>query len=554
MERFLKRYRLYIDKFIYLSIFLMMLFLEKTMLLTPLFLNLLALYFLAVEVIAILFSLKVKGEGNRIKLDKYQRIEVFLLQIGLITFGLILLIFSLFTTLQNYVVYKERLAITYITSLLLILYVLYIFIFTKGGIKDNLTPLSFYIGDGYMTFILLLFLVLSFTSIYFYIPLLYRIIAISLLLVIYIVYIFILKKNKEELKEIWVKRSTKFLSWLSSFFSFILIFLLASYLTFISSPNLFTILIRYSFKTGTDDSEVLSEEYLAIKDDVEVIKNEKYSDKYYKNEFDIYYKKGNENPLATIVWTHGGGFVGGSKEIFQYFSLLANEGYTVVAYNYDLAPEATYPTPLYQLDDMVRYLEGHYGDYVFLNGEGKEIDIFNEQNLIFGGDSAGAQITAQYLTALYDENLRDKMDYHPLDISSKIAADLLFCGPYDFDKIKDNSEGFIGTLISNFGFAYLGMKDYTSSPYIDEVNVIANVNENFPETFLTDGNNFTFLNHSKALETRLEELNVPCESYYPSDNEPEGTFNHEYQFDFINYKIGANECFSRVVQFLGNVI
>lgn len=51
----------------------MMLFLEKTMLLTPLFLNLLALYFLAVEVIAILFSLKVKGEGNRIKLDKYQR-------------------------------------------------------------------------------------------------------------------------------------------------------------------------------------------------------------------------------------------------------------------------------------------------------------------------------------------------------------------------------------------------------------------------------------------------------------------------------------------------
>jgi acetyl esterase/lipase len=37
-------------------------------------------------------------------------------------------------------------------------------------------------------------------------------------------------------------------------------------------------------------------------------------------------------PVAAVMWVHGGGFLGGSKEeLSSYFKLLASHGYTVVA-------------------------------------------------------------------------------------------------------------------------------------------------------------------------------------------------------------------------------
>ena len=65
---------------------------------------------------------------------------------------------------------------------------------------------------------------------------------------------------------------------------------------------------------------------------------------------DVYHRTGARGPAPTIVWVHGGAFVGGSKEeLRHWFELLADEGYTVVAPRYSLAPESTYPTPVRQV-------------------------------------------------------------------------------------------------------------------------------------------------------------------------------------------------------------
>src|SRR5689334_24721422 len=53
--------------------------------------------------------------------------------------------------------------------------------------------------------------------------------------------------------------------------------------------------------------------------------------------------------LPTVVWVHGGAWVGGSKEeMSPYYRLLADWGYTVVSVGYSRAPEARYPVPVRQ--------------------------------------------------------------------------------------------------------------------------------------------------------------------------------------------------------------
>jgi acetyl esterase/lipase len=51
--------------------------------------------------------------------------------------------------------------------------------------------------------------------------------------------------------------------------------------------------------------------------------------------FDLYYQEGTNAPRPTIVWVHGGGFIGGSKSgIANYMKVLAGHGYTMIAVEY----------------------------------------------------------------------------------------------------------------------------------------------------------------------------------------------------------------------------
>ena len=62
------------------------------------------------------------------------------------------------------------------------------------------------------------------------------------------------------------------------------------------------------------------------------------SDKYINERcvLDIYYPK-NRKDFATIVWFHGGGLTGGSKEIPE---ALKNKGFAIIGVNYRLSPKA----------------------------------------------------------------------------------------------------------------------------------------------------------------------------------------------------------------------
>ena len=78
------------------------------------------------------------------------------------------------------------------------------------------------------------------------------------------------------------------------------------------------------------------------------------------------------------------------------------------------------------------------------------------------------------------------------------------------------------------------------------------VNDKFPTTYLTDGNQFSFMDHALELEGVLSSNNISYNSYYPS-NFYESDFVHEYQFDFENYYDAAMDNLTKTLEFLNKL-
>ena len=111
---------------------------------------------------------------------------------------------------------------------------------------------------------------------------------------------------------------------------------------------------------------------------------------YEENLLDIYCPLGTQSPLPTIVSIHGGGWFYGSKELYSHYCMrLAQRGFTVVNYNYRLAPEHKYPAPVEDACMVLRWMQAHAGEY--------HIDM---NNIFMVGDSAGGQLAFQVLTML----------------------------------------------------------------------------------------------------------------------------------------------------------
>jgi acetyl esterase/lipase len=95
-------------------------------------------------------------------------------------------------------------------------------------------------------------------------------------------------------------------------------------------------------------------------------------DKYISSQctLDIYYPKGVKN-YATIVWFHGGGLTGGSKEIPK---ALMDKGYAVIGVGYRLSPKVKAPAYIEDAAAAVAWAFQHVADFggstgqVFLSG------------------------------------------------------------------------------------------------------------------------------------------------------------------------------------------
>lgn len=178
---------------------------------------------------------------------------------------------------------------------------------------------------------------------------------------------------------------------------------------------------------------------------------------------DVYRPKAAEGKLPVIVSFHGGAWVYGDKERYQYYCMeLAKHGFTVVNFTYRLAPEFQYPAPLEDANLVFAWVMEHAEEYGF------------DTEKIFGvGDSAGATGIAMYTCILTNPNFAKCFDFKvPREL--KLRGVGLACGLYSLHTKLDSMEDFVPA--ERMGSA------------MEELNVIEHVTPDFPPAFIFSSN------------------------------------------------------------------
>jgi acetyl esterase/lipase len=279
-------------------------------------------------------------------------------------------------------------------------------------------------------------------------------------------------------------------------------------------PN--SLLIRHEFDQNSAKVSAALEKYVPTT--ITSQDNQQYRPDDNDGYLDVFYQNDVKTPQPTIVWVHGGAWVSGDKNnVDNYLKILASHGFTTVGVDYSIAPEFQYPTPIFQLNDALGYIQR--------NAERLNID---PNRIILAGDSAGSQVVAQTANAITSPTYADVLNITPTLAADKLRGVLLNCGAYDL--ALPNYDGPFGGFLHTVLWAYSGSKDFLNDPALKSASVANYLTANFPPSFITAGNTDPLEAQSTELAKKLSALKVPTDTlFYPADHQP--GLSHEYQFN-----------------------
>jgi len=186
--------------------------------------------------------------------------------------------------------------------------------------------------------------------------------------------------------------------------------------------------------------------------------------------------------LPVIVNLHGGAWVYGDKEVYQFYCMrLAQRGFALVNFSYRLAPEVKFPAALEDTDKVFKWIAANSEKYGF------------DCDRVFAvGDSAGA-----HLLALYASGFMKKSDLPLRGIA-------LNCGKYDMSDglEKDKQTQLILQALLPKG----GTKEE-----LELINAAAHVGKDFPPCFVMTCLGDFLYSQAPVIIKALEAAGVPYE-------------------------------------------
>lgn len=276
-----------------------------------------------------------------------------------------------------------------------------------------------------------------------------------------------------------------------------------------------------------------------------------YGQKYPNSFLDVYIADNDPSePRPTVVIVHGGGFVGGSKSsgdpnapgTSAQFAVgngsILGAGYNVVAINYALAPQYSYPTPVEQLGEAMQFLQG--------NGASFGLDM---SEVVFSGGSAGGHIIGQYINIQTNADYAAEMGLPQTMNPSTIKAAVFDSALFDVGRSGQTQAPVIA---DDFQYAMsVRSYGYPSKEFIEEANIIDHATSAFPPSFITDGNTGTFSDQAFDFASKLTELGVQNETYLPPASEAE--LAHGYMIK-DPASVWSQEYEQRKIAFLNNIL
>ncbi|MBR1757119.1 MAG: alpha/beta hydrolase [Lachnospiraceae bacterium] len=255
-------------------------------------------------------------------------------------------------------------------------------------------------------------------------------------------------------------------------------------------------MIRTLFKHGDDkrDAGLSTPDDIVRYDDIQYGSDPKW------NVLDVYRPKDVSGKLPVIISIHGGGWVYGDKERYQYYCMsLAKHGFAVINFTYHLAPKYKFPTPLCDTNDVIAWMFEHADTYEF------------DTDHVFGvGDSAGAHLWGLYACACTNPSYASTLPFE-VPFGFRPTALALNCGAYE---IKKSAKADLTTSL---------MADFLPQKGTDaefaQINVLNHVTEKFPPSLVMTCEGDFLVQQAPLLVERLKKLGVPATYRYYGDKD-----------------------------------
>lgn len=208
---------------------------------------------------------------------------------------------------------------------------------------------------------------------------------------------------------------------------------------------------------------------------------------------DVYRPKAEEGKkLPVIVSVHGGGWVYGDKECYQYYCMdLAQRGFAVVNYTYRLAPEFKFPSSLEDTNLVFTWVLQHAPEYGF--------DI---KHVFAVGDSAGAHNLGLYTSICTNREYASK---YPFQVPEGFVptAVALNCGKYEISHDGVFSDEQTKLLMEDL------LPEQGSPKEHELINVAEHVTKDYPPVFLMTSTGDFLKDYAIPMAAKLSSCDVP---------------------------------------------
>jgi acetyl esterase/lipase len=280
--------------------------------------------------------------------------------------------------------------------------------------------------------------------------------------------------------------------------------------------------VRKMFKEGDDirDEGLTSPEDVVRYDDIVYGTDPKWQS------MDVYRPKAAEGKvLPVIVSIHGGGWVYGDKERYQYYCMsLAQNGFAVVNYTYRLAPEFQFPASMEDANLVFAWVLAHASEYGM-----------DKDHIFAVGDSAGAHQLGLYANILTNPQYAAKYPFTAPE-GLKLTGIALNCGAYVID-VKNEADAMTGEIMKDY------LPNHGQPEELDMINVVNYVTDAFPPVFYMTCTGDFLAAQAAPLEKALMEHKIPrIFRYYGDANTELGhVFHCNMKLD-IAHKCNKDEC------------
>jgi acetyl esterase/lipase len=244
--------------------------------------------------------------------------------------------------------------------------------------------------------------------------------------------------------------------------------------------------LRKEFKEADDERDAI----MTTPEDVERWDNIVYGKMERQwQKLDIYRpKQADGEDLPVIISVHGGAWVYGDKERYQYYCMsLAQRGFAVVNFTYRLAPEFPFPAQLEDMNLVCKWVMKRANRY-----------HFDTERIFAVGDSAGAHLLGLYAGICTNPEYAATYDF-TVPENFALTAIALNCGVYAIDDSDEMTSGVMQDLLPNKG----------TEEELAHINVLNTITDVYPPVFCMTAVNDFLKSQAPALVEKLTENNVP---------------------------------------------